>query len=65
MMEGLSNTCETLESIPIVAMKKEGVGGEGKGEDRSEEDCLMCLIASICPLVSHGGGTTLGNMSVV
>lgn len=28
MMEGLSNTCETLESIPIVAMKKEG------GEER-------------------------------
>lgn len=31
MMEGLSNTCETLESIPIVTMKKEGVGGKRKG----------------------------------
>lgn len=42
-MEGSSNTCETLESIPIVAMKKEEVkGGEKERERIGVERIVSC-----------------------
>lgn len=55
--------CETLESIPTAAMKKEETGGEERGE--GEVWGGLCLVASICPLASRGERTTPGNMSVV